>query len=76
MFTGIANNVDGLTKYLNNTPTFESVYGEIKFVRGMNTNTKVVTVRKSKFYVMNGCNLPAEALPSDKKEEKKDDKKK
>ena len=42
----------------------------------MNTNTKVVTVRKSKFYVMNGCNLPAEALPSDKKEEKKDDKKK
>lgn len=76
VFTGIANNVDGLTKYLNNTPTFESVYGEIKFVRGMNTNTKVVTVRKSKFYVMDGCKLPAEALPSDKKDEKKDEKKK
>ena len=57
-----------------NTPSFESVYGEIKFVRGANTNTKVVTVRKGKFYVMEGCNLPASAQPtaeSDKKDEKK-----
>ena len=71
VFSGIAKNVESLTKYINNTNTFESVYGEIKFVRGMNTNTKVVTVRKSKFYVMDGCNLPAEALPADKKDEKK-----
>ena len=77
VFSGITKKVESLTKYLNNTSVFESVYGEIKFTRGANTNTKVVTVRKGKFYVMEGCNLPANALPSDdkKKEEKKDDKK-
>ena len=77
VFSGIAKKVESLTKYLNNTSVFESVYGEIKFTRGANTNTKVVTVRKGKFYVMEGCNLPANALPSDdkKKDEKKDDKK-
>ena len=80
VFTGIQKNVESLTKYLNNTSTFESVYGEIKFVRGVNTNTKVVTVRKGKFYVMEGCNLPASAMPAadtdKKKDEKKDEKKK
>ena len=77
VFSGITKKVESLTKYLNNTSVFESVYGEIKFTRGANTNTKVVTVRKGKFYVMEGCNLPANALPSDdkKKEEKKDEKK-
>ena len=74
VFSGITKKVESLTKYLNNTSVFESVYGEIKFTRGANTNTKVVTVRKGKFYVMEGCNLPANALPSDDK--KKDEKKK
>ena len=73
VFSGIAKKVESLTKYLNNTSVFQSVYGEIKFTRGANTNTKVVTVRKGKFYVMEGCNLPSTALPSDDK--KKDDKK-
>jgi ABC-type branched-subunit amino acid transport system substrate-binding protein len=81
VFSGIQKEVESLTKYLNNTSSFESVYGEIKFVRGANSNTKVVTVRKGKFYVMEGCNLPAGAEPtaeSDKKadEKKADDKKK
>ena len=61
-------------KYYMNAGTGTFKYGEIKFVRGANTNTKVVTVRKGKFYVMEGCNLPASAQPtaeSDKKEEKK-----
>ena len=73
VFSGIQKKVESLTKYLNNTSVFQSVYGEIKFTRGANTNTKVVTVRKGKFYVMEGCNLPSTALPSDDK--KKDDKK-
>ena len=73
VFSGIQKKVESLTKYLNNTSVFQSVYGEIKFTRGANTNTKVVTVRKGKFYVMEGCNLPSNALPSDDK--KKDDKK-
>ena len=83
VFSGIQKNAESLTKYLNNTPSFESVYGEIKFVRGANSNTKVVTVRKGKFYVMEGCNLPASAQPtaesdkkSDNKSDKKDEKKK
>jgi ABC-type branched-subunit amino acid transport system substrate-binding protein len=83
VFSGIQKNAESLTKYLNNTPSFESVYGEIKFVRGANSNTKVVTVRKGKFYVMEGCNLPASAQPtaesdkkSDGKSDKKDEKKK
>lgn len=72
VFGGIKKNVENLVNYMNNTSKFTSVYGEIKFVRGANTNTKVVTVRKSKFYVMDGCNLPESALPEEKK---KDDEK-
>ena len=71
VFSGIAKKVESLTKYLNNTSVFQSVYGEIKFTRGANTNTKVVTVRKGKFYVMEGCNLPSTALPSDDKKSSK-----
>ena len=54
VFSGIQKNAESLTKYLNNTPSFESVYGEIKFVRGANTNTKVSTT---------STNRPAKAFP-------------
>jgi len=70
IFTGIKKNTENLSKFLNNTTKFESVYGEIDFVRGVNTNTKVVTVRKGKFYVMDGCKLPASAEPDDEKSQK------
>ena len=76
VFSGISKKVESLTKYLNNTSVFESVYGEIKFTRGANTNTKVVTVRKGKFYVMEGCNLPASAQPTAESDKKSDEKKK
>ena len=48
----------------------KGVYGDIKFKRGANVNTKIVTVQKGKFETMNGCKIPsAEAAKS------KDDKK-
>ena len=57
----------------NYEKTYGRKYGSLRLDTGydFDTNTKVVTVRKSKFYVMDGCNLPAEALPADKKDEKK-----
>ena len=69
IFDAIKNSSESLSKYLNNTSKFPSVYGEIDFVRGVNTNTKVVTVRKGKFYVMEGCKLPDAALPNSEKKD-------
>lgn len=44
-----------LTKTLNNSNQFKGVYGDIKFKRGANVNTKIVTVTKGKFEVLDGC---------------------
>ena len=56
VFSSIAKKPNSLTNSINNTANFESVYGgEIKFKRGVNTNTKIVTVNKGKFETLNGC---------------------
>ena len=46
---------NSLTNLINFTANFHGVYGEIKFKRGMNMNTKIVTVNKGKFETVEGC---------------------
>ena len=46
---------NSLTNLINNTANFQGVYGDIKFKRGMNLNTKIVTVNKGKFETVDGC---------------------
>lgn len=55
VFTAMAKGSNSLTNAINNTGTFKGVYGEIKFKRGANTNTKIVTVEKGKFVTLDGC---------------------
>ena len=55
VFTSLAKKPNSLTNAINNTGNFHGVYGEIKFKRGMNTNTKIVTVNKGKFETVEGC---------------------
>ena len=55
VFSSIAKRPNSLTNSINNTANFESVYGEIRFKRGVNTNTKIVTVIKGKFETVEGC---------------------
>ena len=70
IFSTLARKPESLTNALNNADVFKGVYGDIKFKRGANVNTKIVTVQKGKFETMNGCKIPsAEAAKS------KDDKK-
>ena len=61
VFTSLAKKPNSLTNSINNTANFQGVYGEIKFKRGMNTNTKIVTVNKGKFETLEGCPTPAAA---------------
>ncbi len=55
VFSSLAQKPSSLTNAINNTSDFPSVYGEIKFKRGMNTNAKIVTVNKGKFETVEGC---------------------
>jgi ABC-type branched-subunit amino acid transport system substrate-binding protein len=55
VFSSLAKKPNSLTNAINNTANFQGVYGEIKFKRGMNTNTKIVTVNKGKFETVEGC---------------------
>ena len=55
VFSSLAKKPASLTNAINNTADFPSVYGEIKFKRGVNSNTKIVTVNKGKFETLNGC---------------------
>ncbi|WP_294985458.1 penicillin-binding protein activator [uncultured Fibrobacter sp.] len=55
VFSSLAKKPNSLTNAINNTVNFPSVYGEIKFKRGVNTNAKIVTVNKGKFETVEGC---------------------
>lgn len=60
IFKTLAKSPRSMTNSINNTGTFKGVYGEIKFRRGVNTNSKIVTVEKGKFETLEGCPVPAE----------------
>ena len=51
----IAGKNDDMTHYINATKDFKGIYGDIKFRRGANANTKIVTVKKGKFEVVTTC---------------------
>jgi len=55
VFSSMAKKPGSLTNAINNTASFRGVYGDIKFKRGANTNTKIVTVVKGKFETVEGC---------------------
>lgn len=55
VFSSLAKKPNSLTNAINNAGNFPSVYGEIKFKRGANTNAKIVTVVKGKFETVEGC---------------------
>lgn len=55
VFSSMAKKPSSLTNSINNTANFKGVYGDIKFKRGANTNTKIVTVVKGKFETVEGC---------------------
>lgn len=55
VFSSLAKGSGSLTNAINNTGTFDGVYGQIKFKRGANTNTKIITVTKGKFETLDGC---------------------
>ena len=55
VFSTLAKSPNSMTNAINNTGSFQGVYGEIKFKRGMNMNTKIVTVNKGKFETVEGC---------------------
>ena len=74
VFTTLAKKPESLTNALNNADMFKGVYGDIKFKRGANVNTKIVTVQKGKFETMNGCKIPS--VESAKEDKSKDGAKK
>ena len=55
VFTSMEKKPNSLTNLINYTANFHGVYGEIKFKRGMNMTTKIVTVNKGKFETVEGC---------------------
>lgn len=59
VFSSLEQNPKSLTNLINYTKNFKGVYGEIKFKRGANTNTRIVTVEKGKFKDLNGCEVPS-----------------
>ena len=72
VFTAFAKNPNDLTGTINKTANFKGIYGDITFSRGVNTNSKIVTVRKGKFETMDGCKIPSlEAEKAAEEEEKK-----
>jgi ABC-type branched-subunit amino acid transport system substrate-binding protein len=72
VFQAFAKNAGDLTGTINKTAKFKGIYGDITFSRGVNTNSKIVTVRKGKFETMDGCKIPSlEAEKAAEEEEKK-----
>ena len=72
VFTAFGKNPNDLTGTINKTANFKGIYGDITFSRGVNTNSKIVTVRKGKFETMDGCKIPSlEAEKAAEEEEKK-----
>lgn len=59
VFSTFAKSPNSMTNAINNAGKFIGVYGEINFRRGVNTNSKIVTVQKGKFETLNGCPEPA-----------------
>lgn len=55
VFTALSKGSNSLTNAINNLGTYRGVYGDIKFKRGANTATKIVTVVKGKFETVDGC---------------------
>ena len=68
VFSTLAKSPNSMTNAINNTGSFQGVYGDIKFRRGVNVNSKIVTVQKGKFETLNGCPEPA---PAPEKKSKK-----
>ena len=71
VFTTLAKKPESLTNALNNADEFKGVYGDIKFKRGANVNTKIVTVQKGKFETMDGCKIPSVEAKSKEGDSKK-----
>ena len=71
VFSTLAKKPESLTNAINNTELFKGVYGDIKFKRGANVNTKIVTVQKGKFETMNGCKIPSVEAAKESMDEKK-----
>lgn len=71
VFSTLARKPESLTNAINNTELFKGVYGDIKFKRGANVNTKIVTVQKGKFETMNGCKIPSAETAKESKDDKK-----
>ena len=67
VFSTLARSPNSMTNAINNTGSFQGVYGEIKFRRGVNVNSKIVTVQKGKFETLNGCPEPAAPEKKSKK---------
>ena len=67
----ISGKQDDLTHYLNATKDFRGIYGDIKFRRGANANTKIVTVNKGKFEVVTTCEKQDAAAKEAKSKKKK-----
>ena len=67
VFSTLAKSPNSMTNAINNTGSFQGVYGDIKFRRGVNVNSKIVTVQKGKFETLNGCPEPAPASEKKKK---------
>ncbi|MCF0215594.1 MAG: penicillin-binding protein activator [Fibrobacteraceae bacterium] len=55
VFSSLSKMNNSLVNYMNNQSVFQGIYGDIRFKRGVNTNTKIITVQKGKFVPMNGC---------------------
>ena len=62
---------DDMTHYINATKDFKGIYGDIKFRRGANANTKIVTVNKGKFEVVTACEKQDTAEKNVKSKKKK-----
>ena len=71
VFSTLARKPESLTNAINNTELFKGVYGDIKFKRGANVNTKIVTVQKGKFETMTGCKIPSAEAAKESKDDKK-----
>lgn len=76
VFSTLSKNSSNLTEAINKTPSFKGIYGEIKFQRGANSNTKIVTVQKGKFETLDGCKIPSVEAAREAKEAEAAEKKK
>jgi len=67
----ISGKQDDMTHYINATKDFKGIYGDIKFRRGANANTKIVTVKKGKFEVVTTCEKQDLSKEKESKSKKK-----